>query len=271
MDLYRTTSIRITMFDSEQYILRSFNDRVQVLRMLKGLKILSDRRSLGVSQGRPQPPHLQSLPNLTITGSQRENDALQSRAQEHHASRPSSEGSSMSTLLSSSSSRRRLSMSSDQQREPLISNRRRAASDSCATPATLAMRPAVGVQPFDLGDSEIDNDGFGGVDDVSVDEVLLRSTVGDAWCKERDRILSASDFNVGIDVSSERLDLLKVFLLSLTVHSPSASSFLSHWKGSMNFFWQMVLRFLSIGFRKPALGIVILSSPAGMSTQTNRC
>lgn len=43
MELYRTTSVKITMLDSEVYVFRSFNDRVQVLHVLKGLKILADR------------------------------------------------------------------------------------------------------------------------------------------------------------------------------------------------------------------------------------
>lgn len=44
LELCRTTSIQLTMQDGEVYIFRSFNNREQVLQILKGLKILEDRR-----------------------------------------------------------------------------------------------------------------------------------------------------------------------------------------------------------------------------------
>jgi hypothetical protein len=198
MELFRTTSIRITMFDSEQYVLRSFNDRVQVLRMLKGLKILSDRRRIG---GRRLHQLPQSLPNLS---------------QGVPVPRPSSDGSSMSTQHSSVSSRRRLSSSSDNQHQPLVSNRRRAVSDSCAVTATGALGGTTGAfqQPTtvhessflftdsinDRGSLFLDQD-TNAADDVSVDQNLVPSTVEEAWKIARGNILSASDVIIGIEVS----------------------------------------------------------------------
>jgi len=49
--LIRTTSIEIAMFDGEVYVFRSFNDRLQVLHKLKGLKILDDRKNLRFLSG----------------------------------------------------------------------------------------------------------------------------------------------------------------------------------------------------------------------------
>jgi hypothetical protein len=196
MELFRTTSIRITMFDSEQYVLRSFNDRVQVLRMLKGLKILSDRRRIG---GRRLQQLPQSLPNLS-----------------QGVARPTSEGSSMSTQHSSVSSRRRLSSSSENQHQPLVSNRRRAVSDSCAVAVTGAPGGATDAfqQPStvhessflftdslnDRGSLLLDHD-TNIADDVSVDQSLVPSSVEEAWKIGKDNILSASDVIVGIEVS----------------------------------------------------------------------
>ena len=44
MELYRTTSIRFSTADDETYIFKSFNDREQVLHLLKGLKILANKQ-----------------------------------------------------------------------------------------------------------------------------------------------------------------------------------------------------------------------------------
>jgi hypothetical protein len=48
MELYRTTSIRITLFDYDSYIFRSFKDRESVLRLLKKLKVASQRNDARV-------------------------------------------------------------------------------------------------------------------------------------------------------------------------------------------------------------------------------
>jgi hypothetical protein len=45
MELFKTTSVRITMMDYETYVFKSFNDREQVLNLLSGLKILADRHA----------------------------------------------------------------------------------------------------------------------------------------------------------------------------------------------------------------------------------
>lgn len=212
MELFRTTSIRITMFDSEQYVLRSFNDRVQVLRMLKGLKILSDRRRIGGRRLHQQP---QSLPNLNRQNSDNAIDNVSQPQRRQSVPRPSSEGSSMSTQHSSISSRRRLSSSSDHQHQPLVSNRRRAVSDSYAVTATGAFGGASAFQQpstvhessFLFMDSSNDRGSLfleqdtNAADDVSVDHSLLPSAVDEAWKIARDNILSASDVCIGIEVS----------------------------------------------------------------------
>jgi hypothetical protein len=226
MELFRTTSIRITMFDSEQYVLRSFNDRVQVLRMLKGLKILSDRRRIGGRRLHQQP---QSLPNLNRQNSDTVIDNERPLPIRHQLSqsvpRPSSEGSSMSTQHSSVSSRRRLSSSSDNQHQPLVFNRRRAVSDSCTVTATGAAAVATTVafqqpstvheSPFLFTDNLVDRDSFyldqntNVPDDVSVDQSLVPCTVEEAWKAARDSIVSASDVIIGIEVSSFKCCLLQ--------------------------------------------------------------
>lgn len=212
MELFRTTSIRITMFDSEQYVLRSFNDRVQVLRMLKGLKILSDRRRIGGRRLHQQP---QSLPNLNRQNSDNAIDNVSQPQRRQSVPRPSSEGSSMSTQHSSISSRRRLSSSSDHQHQPLVSNRRRAVSDSYAVTATGAFGGASAFQQpstvhessFLFMDSSNDRGSLfleqdtNAADDVSVDHSLLPTSVDEAWKVARDNILSASDVCIGIEVS----------------------------------------------------------------------
>jgi len=66
MELCRTTSIAVTMADSEEYVFRSFNDRIQVLHVLRGLKILADRKR----RRHLVPPFRRNKPNRSRTSSQ---------------------------------------------------------------------------------------------------------------------------------------------------------------------------------------------------------
>ena len=121
-ELFRTTSIRIHTMDLETYIFKSFNNREQVLHLMNGLKILSDKqqgsRRRASSARKPsdvlQPTQLDGVePGLCLTQSSSVAD--------------SSSGLSRSAFISTVGAPGLPVLSSS---PPVSPNRRRASSDS---------------------------------------------------------------------------------------------------------------------------------------------
>lgn len=182
MEMHRTTSIRLEMFDGETYVFRSFNDRVQVLHMLKGLKIVDDRqngrliRAPGTANGKTDPFRSEALPTTTPP-----------RRPSAPATRLRPFNSSSGLFPMSATLRPHSSL------EPLQLNRKRSASDSLVRIPSESAQPAASPYLQDHSDGD---------EDESQDEILsaTKGSMEDAWNNARTSAMPFVD-KVGIEVS----------------------------------------------------------------------
>jgi hypothetical protein len=126
MELYRSTSIRISTVDCETYIFKSFHQRTHVLQLLRGLKILVDRQQNGWSARDA---------DAGATSSVASTSAANSATAPHTAGRRDESTSSDSRFASSLAAASPLVPSPSLTFSPFVpppmpSNRRRAVSDS---------------------------------------------------------------------------------------------------------------------------------------------
>ena len=236
LELHRTTSIRITMFDSESYVFRSFNDRVQVLHLLKALKAVSDRRLSGSGVARGFTGMPASVP-------------LAPAASPSQLQRPRSEGhrlfesaAAATAATSVTATQPSFPRPTSRRSEPLVSNRRRAVSDSLLRSARLDAEDGGDDQEgsgltasplhasFDLGAGRSgysENDARGMEDDMddddddddeeSVHTPSPDDTTQTAWSKAKESAIATAG-TVGIEVRTQffyqRHSLLSARILS---------------------------------------------------------
>jgi hypothetical protein len=188
MELYRSTSIRISTVDCETYIFKSFHQRRHVLQLLRGLKIIVDRQHNRWS-------------SQADAGATTGVAAGASASAPHAAGRPDESTSSDSRFASSLAAASPLVSSSSLIFSPFIppsmpSNRRRAVSDSVVGIPRRGSRVSLEHHNHtDTADSVNEEDSF-----IEESDFSLK----DAWNEAR-KPKNPPLQQVGIDVSMRSL------------------------------------------------------------------
>jgi hypothetical protein len=187
MELYRSTSIRISTVDCETYIFKSFHQRNHVLQMLRGLKILVDRQqnrwssqdddggTTGIAT---------SVATATATAAGRPDESTSSDSRFASSLAAASPLVSLPSLIFSPSLP-----------PPMPSNRRRAVSDSVVGIPRVVSRVSLEQHQTDTADSVNGEDSF-----IEESDFSLK----DAWNEAR-KPKNPPLQQVGIDVSMCRL------------------------------------------------------------------
>jgi hypothetical protein len=179
MELYRSTSIRISTIDCEDYIFKSFHQRKHVLQLLRGLKLLVDRQQNGWSS---QDAGTNIGASGVASASGRPDESTSSD------SRFASTLTAASPLASSPS----LTFSPSPSIPPTMpSNRRRAVSDSVVGIPRVVSRVSLEHHHTDTADSVNGEDSF-----IEESDFSLK----DAWNEAR-KPKNPPLQQVGIDVS----------------------------------------------------------------------
>lgn len=192
MELCRTTSIRISMLDGEEYIFRSFVDREKVLHVLKGLKIMEDRK-----QRRPLRPRSEN------SGLRTDQTTVESSAASvSTSSKASPQRSVSSSVLWPATSPPTLALHSSLTLppSPMVYNRRRSVSDSLVR--TLSQEEEDRSSLLEESSEPPPEDDEESVESSGDEEGPAPETVSEAWAKTKSWSCLPSNAKIGIEVSA---------------------------------------------------------------------